>query len=114
MPDKFPADESSKQPLSRDRWLVWPHHDSFVHAYTSATFTTDAERYAVFSKQSVPFGVIQFIMAFLDGALLYMVHYSSEVKGQQRVWCYIGFLSAYLFISCMYLGCLLSKIHFFV
>jgi hypothetical protein len=42
---------------------------------------TDAERHAVFSKQSVPFGVIQFIMAFLDGALLYMVHYSSEVKG---------------------------------
>ena len=27
---------SSKQPLSRDPWLVWPHHDSVfhVHVYT--------------------------------------------------------------------------------
>ena len=41
VPDKlceFPADESyivtsSKQPLSRDRWLVWPHHDH-VHVCT--------------------------------------------------------------------------------
>ena len=22
---------SSKQPLSRDRWLVWPHHDSDLY-----------------------------------------------------------------------------------
>ena len=33
VPDKlciFPADESNKleTALSRDRWLVWPHHDS--------------------------------------------------------------------------------------
>ena len=24
---------SSKQSLSRDRWLVWPHHDSFFHVH---------------------------------------------------------------------------------
>ena len=24
---------SSKQPLSRDHWLVWPHHDSFFRSY---------------------------------------------------------------------------------
>ena len=41
------------------------------------------ESYSVFPQSCVPFSVVQFLIAFLDGALLYMVHYSSEVKGQQ-------------------------------
>ena len=36
----------------------------------------------MFPQPSVPFDVAQFLFAFLDGAMLYMVHYNSEVKGQ--------------------------------
>ena len=36
----------------------------------------------VYQKNAVPFEVIQFLTVFLDGALLYMVHYAKEVKGQ--------------------------------
>ena len=44
----------------------------------------------VYQKNAVPLDVIQFLTVFLDGALLYMVHYAKEVKGQcLRVLCVI-------------------------
>ena len=45
-------------------------------------YITDVKGCAVFRGLSVPFSVVQFLVAFLDGALLYIVHYSNVVKGQ--------------------------------
>ena len=65
----------------------------------------------VYQKNAVPFNVIQFLTVFLDGALLYMVHYAKEVKGQcnkrysNTVFCNAAaFLCVLLFteLLCMY------------
>ncbi|CAI7994293.1 Telomere-associated protein RIF1 [Geodia barretti] len=41
---------------------------------------TDGGSCVVYPKNAVPFEVVQFLTVFLDGALLYMVHYAKEVK----------------------------------
>ena len=35
---------SSKQPLSRDLWLVWPHHDSVFQCTCISIFMTNLHR----------------------------------------------------------------------